>query len=68
MSELNFRNDKNGKRAKVTIFSKEFAARNGHGRYFVALFNKDQLSTNEGWYTDVKRHAVNDARAFVKGE
>lgn len=66
MSDITFRNEKTGKRAKVTTFTKEYAKRNGHGRYYVALFQKDQLSTNDGWYCDNKKHAYTDAKEFVK--
>lgn len=69
MTELNFKNKTTGKRAKITVFSKDYPERKGvEGRYFVALFEKDQLTSTNGWFTNVKRHAVGDARAFVKGE
>jgi hypothetical protein len=59
---------KTGKGYKITSFSEEYARKNNHGRYYLALFNKDELQSHEGWYCDNLRHAKEDGEGFIKAE
>lgn len=62
------RNAKTGRGYKITKFSQAYADRNGHGRYYLALFEKDEVKAHDGWYCDVLRHARGDGEAFIKGD
>lgn len=59
------RNKQTGKGYKITTFSKDFAKRNGHGRYFLALFRKGELTSFDGWYADKLRHVKGDGENFI---
>lgn len=56
---------KTGRGYKITRFSAEFAEKNNHGRYYLALFNKDELKSHDGWYADNFRHVKEDGEAFI---
>lgn len=70
MSERYYRNDKTGKRAKLTIFSAAFAKSKGTSRYYVALFNRDELEakTENQWYEKKLIHAINDCKAHINNQ
>lgn len=57
-----------GKGYKITRFSAEYAKREGHGRYFLALFNRDSTHSVDGWYADKLRHAKGDGEQFIAVE
>jgi hypothetical protein len=59
------RNKQTGKGYKITTFSKEYAERNGHSRYWLALFNPEAHTAHEGWYAEKLRHAKGDGEAFI---
>ena len=63
--ERYYRNAETGKTAKITTF---WAANPDKGilqRYYVAFFNNGQLTTAEGRYCKLLRHAIGDAQSFI---
>jgi hypothetical protein len=56
---------KTGKGYKITSVSTRYAKANNHGRHYLALFQKDQFTTTDGWYTNNKSHARKDGENFI---